>query len=261
MPDYLSRANSDRRCDYCDGELDSRFYFCPRCAKPHRSVEELLPASLPVYEDNETKLRTKAQPAWTAFFAFLTVIVVGSFLALAIWGKGNETAAVLFMEFLLVSTTVVFMLRSWGDVRPLLGRIGFTHPAAWIGLGLLVPMLMLNFGYHHLLMEMFDLGKPSHDEYFSSKWSPVLFICVMPAIVEEIGFRGIIQHGFEKVVAPHVAITVASLAFSAAHFTILSAPYLALVGALLGWMKWKTGSLYPSMAAHFLHNLIVVLFF
>jgi len=30
---------------------------------------------------------------------------------------------------------------------------------------------------------------------------------------------------------------------------------------LLGWVKWKTNSLYPSMLIHFLHNFIVVMFF
>lgn len=261
MSDSLTRPISARRCDYCDGPLDSRFYFCPRCSKPHRPVEELLPASLPAYEDNETKLRTQAGPAWTVFFAYLSVIVAGSFIALAFWGTENQTAAVLFVEFLLAATTVVFLIRSWSSVRPLLARAGFAHPAAWIGLVLLAPMLLLNYGFHHLLIETFGLEKISHDDYFHSKWGAVIFICVLPAILEEIGFRGIIQDQFERVVSPGVAIGVASLAFSAAHFSILSSPYLALVGALLGWMKWKSGSLYPSMVAHFLHNFIVVSIF
>ena len=34
-----------------------------------------------------------------------------------------------------------------------------------------------------------------------------------------------------------------------------------LVGLLLGWVKWKTGSLYPSMLIHFLHNYIVLEYF
>ena len=33
------------------------------------------------------------------------------------------------------------------------------------------------------------------------------------------------------------------------------------LGMLLGWVKWKTNSLYPSMLIHFLHNFIVVMFF
>jgi membrane protease YdiL (CAAX protease family) len=42
------------------------------------------------------------------------------------------------------------------------------------------------------------------------------------------------------------------------HFSIISFPYLFCVGMLLGWTKLKTGSLYPSMLIHFLHNLAVI---
>ncbi|MCU0780121.1 MAG: CPBP family intramembrane metalloprotease, partial [Akkermansiaceae bacterium] len=62
-------------------------------------------------------------------------------------------------------------------------------------------------------------------------------------------------------VSPMAAITVASLALSAAHFSLLSAPYLALAGAMFGWLEGKTGSLYPAMAAHFAHNFIVIHWF
>jgi membrane protease YdiL (CAAX protease family) len=45
------------------------------------------------------------------------------------------------------------------------------------------------------------------------------------------------------------------------HFSIVSFPYLFALGVLLGWTKWKTGSLYPSMLIHFLHNLVVIEYF
>ena len=44
-------------------------------------------------------------------------------------------------------------------------------------------------------------------------------VCVFPAVFEELAFRGIIQVQFEKVVEPKVAILVASVLFSAAHFS------------------------------------------
>ena len=58
-----------------------------------------------------------------------------------------------------------------------------------------------------------------------------------------------------------VTLIAMSFLFAAMHFSIASLPYLFLVGMLLGWVKWKTGSLYPSMLIHFLHNLIVIEFF
>ena len=62
-------------------------------------------------------------------------------------------------------------------------------------------------------------------------------------------------------IAPTRAIVLASALFMAMHLSVLSAPYLFALGLLLGWTKWKTGSLYPSMLVHFLHNLIVLEFF
>ena len=53
----------------------------------------------------------------------------------------------------------------------------------------------------------------------------------------------------------------AAALFAVLHFSLLSLPYLFMVGLLLGWAKWKTGSLYPSILVHFLHNLIVLEFF
>lgn len=218
----------------------------------------MLPASLPRYEDFETRLRSDARPAWTVFFSYLCVISIGSLLAAAIWGFDDREPSLLFVAFALAALTLFFMIREWSAIRPLLATSGFLHPAAWIGLLVLAPLLLLNFGYHHLLVEILPVKAERYDDYFTSKWGPLIFICIIPAIVEEIGFRGIVQHQFEKVVSPGIAIGVASLAFSAAHFSVLSSPYLALVGALLGWMKWKTGSLYPPMLAHFLHNFLVI---
>jgi membrane protease YdiL (CAAX protease family) len=221
----------------------------------------MLPASLPEYEDIETKLRKNAGPAWTVFFTYLIVIALGSGIAFAAWGDDDWEPAFLFLDFALLVTTLIFAARFWADLQPLLSRLGLFHPATWIGLALLAPLLALNFGYHSMLVEMMSIEKEDYMDYFSSKWGPLLFICIMPAVVEEIGFRGIIQTQLEKVVSPRVAILVASAAFSAAHFNPLSAPYLALVGVLLGWLKWKTGSLYPAIAAHFLHNYVVVTYF
>jgi membrane protease YdiL (CAAX protease family) len=249
------------RCDYCGQTLDARVYFCPGCAKPHRPVEMLLTPSAPRFENLETRLRTKAPEVWTIFFVFLTAMVISAMLGLAIWGTDHREPVMLLVSFVLLAVTAACTVRYWLEVKPLLKAPGMFTPAAWLGLAALVPMLALNYGYHTMLTSLLGLEAEDYNGIFTSSYGPVLFICIMPAVVEELAYRGIIQHRLESVLPPWIAMAAASVLFSAAHFSVLSAPYLALLGFLFGWMKWKTGSLYPPMIAHFLHNYIVIRFF
>ena len=89
----------------------------------------------------------------------------------------------------------------------------------------------------------------------------IVLFCLFPAVVEEIAFRGLVQHWLQTAISPLKAMLPASALFTALHFSVLGAPYLFMVGMLLGWAKWKTGSLYPSMVIHFLHNLVVIEYF
>ncbi len=248
-------------CDYCGQALDARVYFCPGCSKPHRPVELLLTPSAPVFENIETQLRTKAPEVWTVFFGFLSALVVSAFIGMAIWGIEDHEPVMLLVSFVLFVATAVCMMRYWQDVRPLFKAPGIFKIATWLGIAALAPMLLLNYGYHSLLTEMLDIEGDDYNEFFTSTYGALIFICILPAIVEEVAFRGVIQHRLEMVVSPWVAMIAASCLFSIAHLNVLSAPYLALMGLLLGWMKWKTGSLYPPMIVHFLHNYIVITYF
>ncbi len=80
-------------------------------------------------------------------------------------------------------------------------------------------------------------------------------------MTEEIAFRGLVQHWLQIAIAPWKGLVLASALFMALHFSAISAPYLFAVGMLLGYVKQRTGSLYPSMLIHFLHNLVVITFF
>ncbi len=258
MNDELA-TRDEVNCDYCGTSLNARLYFCPACAKPFRSVEQVIPASLPKYEDSETKIRTKAKDAWNVFFIYMIVMSITGFLGISIWGYDNLSPVIILSDVAIGITTMILMWRYWQDLKPQFTNFtGMIKPASWIGLVALAPLLALNFAYHGLLLDWLDMEEMNFNDFFTSKWGLIITICVMPAITEEIAYRGIIQHHFEKIVSPAMAIGVASLVFSAAHLSILSGPYLALVGALLGWMKYKTGSIYPPMVAHFLHNYIVI---
>lgn len=78
-------------------------------------------------------------------------------------------------------------------------------------------------------------------------------------IVEELLFRGLIQGAFTRRVGPVAAIFVTALIFSAAHITNegFFAPIVLFPPALvLGYLRYRSGSLAPGMVAHATFNAL-----
>jgi membrane protease YdiL (CAAX protease family) len=143
--------------------------------------------------------------------------------------------------------------------------VGFDRPAAWLGLAALAPLLAANYFYHGWLIDELGLEGPTLAESLRdaglTEATLLVFICVFPAVVEEVAFRGLMQHWLQVAIRPWRAMVLASTLFAAMHFSPVSMPYLFAAGMLFGWVKYKTASLYPSILLHFLHNLVVLEFF
>ncbi len=98
------------------------------------------------------------------------------------------------------------------------------------------------------------------------KWktiSPVLLLgtlALAPAVVEELCFRGYLFSAFRTVLRPWQTIMVTSVLFGLFHVfvgsTLLIERFLptTLLGILLGWVAYRSGSVLPGMLLHFLHN-------
>ncbi|RUL87210.1 ABC transporter permease subunit/CPBP intramembrane protease [Tautonia sociabilis] len=90
----------------------------------------------------------------------------------------------------------------------------------------------------------------------------VLLIAVIPAICEEVAFRGYILSGLETAHSRGVAIVLSAFLFAFLHVLIsLFQQFFnaALLGLVLGWMALKTRSLFPSIAFHLTNNALAVL--
>lgn len=87
----------------------------------------------------------------------------------------------------------------------------------------------------------------------------ILIICVLPAICEEYFFRGFLQRVMLKWIKdPHLCILLAAVVFSAFHFDAVNFLPRFLLGAMLGYLFYWTGSLWLPILAHFLNNAQVV---
>jgi len=249
-------------CRYCGAALDSRYYFCRSCATPYCDEDQVVPRVAPFRPTEGMRIRERAPQVVVLFWTYFAVVVGGSVVAHLAVGEAHPGAMLVFLDALVLVTTLVFAVRYWPSLRPQLRRPGFDRWEAWVGLVALVPLLGVNAAYHGLIREM--LGAEGRSwiaglrEAGLSEGVLFLSIAVFPAVSEEIAFRGLLQHWLHVAVRPLTAIALAAALFAALHFNVVSYPYLFAVGVLLGWMRWRTGSLWPSMAAHFLHNLVVL---
>jgi uncharacterized protein len=87
----------------------------------------------------------------------------------------------------------------------------------------------------------------------------VLIIAVLPAICEELCFRGALQriliHCFKN---PWAGIIVTSILFSALHMQFQGFLPRMFLGVVLGALYWYSGSLWTSILAHFVNNGVQV---
>ncbi len=88
----------------------------------------------------------------------------------------------------------------------------------------------------------------------------VFMIALLPAIGEELLFRGIIQKLFSEWTKNiHAGIWISAILFSAMHMQFLGFLPRMMLGALLGYLLVWSGSLWLPIIAHFVNNASIVM--
>ena len=88
----------------------------------------------------------------------------------------------------------------------------------------------------------------------------IFVMAVLPAVGEELMFRGTVQPFLQKWIKnPHWAIWITAFIFSAIHFQISGFVPRMLIGAYLGYLCYWSGSLWLPILAHFMHNSMSIL--
>lgn len=84
----------------------------------------------------------------------------------------------------------------------------------------------------------------------------ILVFAAIPAIAEEMFFRGFLLGTLKRIMGLHTAVWLSAVIFSIFHFQFMGFFSRIILGALLGYFFVYSGSLWASIAAHFMHNLL-----
>lgn len=88
----------------------------------------------------------------------------------------------------------------------------------------------------------------------------IILLAAVPAVLEELVFRGIILNAFRKKTGDVASIFISAALFSLMHCSPQQTVFTFVFGIVLAFVVVKTGSVVSSMIIHFLNNAIAVIF-
>jgi membrane protease YdiL (CAAX protease family) len=251
-------------CTYCGSAVNTEFYFCTVCAAPYQNPEAVLPPVRPEKIPEEKKIALEAPHVMPLFWVYFAVVLGSGIFSAIAFPHDRPDLQLLFQTGAIALTTAFFAAYHWRTLLEQFKVWGFGSKYSWFAIGLLLVALGANYAWHQGIRSLLPEEKspaPLIREMPMPWLAIVAIFCIFPAITEEIALRGLVQHWLSKAIKPFRALLIASALFMALHFSVTSAPYLFAAGMLLGWAKMKTGSLYPSILIHFLHNYLVISYF
>ncbi len=182
------------------------------------------------------------------------------------------------LAHLLTFTAAALATAWWVFRHGWASNLGLNRRPSWSKLGAALPFILLTMPWVQLtywLNKKLPLPQPLADmegqtsemikallvmERPAELWYMLLVIALAPAVGEELLFRGIVQTQVQRWWrSPHLAVWTTALLFSAIHFQFAGFLPRMLLGAVLGYLFLWTGSLWTSIAAHFVVNAFQVL--
>ncbi|TYP91663.1 hypothetical protein LX73_2487 [Fodinibius salinus] len=85
-------------------------------------------------------------------------------------------------------------------------------------------------------------------------WVMLFHVAVVPAICEELLYRGYVMRSFQKNWGILAAIIVSGLLFGMYHVQLSNLLPLATLGIVFAFLTWTSKSVYPAIVAHFVNN-------
>jgi sodium transport system permease protein len=207
-----------------------------------------------------------------ALFCLVTILVVQFFISLALSARSHSGLDFPFLvQTLFISQvvcillppalmTLLFLNRRKKSL--LLDRLpALSHMLAAVALALLVHPLGVQLSEWIRQLYPFSPEVSAQVKSFSNAmgqaphwWIPLLLIALLPAVCEEIAFRGFILSGLRHLGHKWWAILGTSIAFGAVHLFLQQKISAAAVGILLGILAVQTASLIPCITFHALYN-------
>lgn len=253
-----SQPHEQRACPQCGRSASRGAVFCGSCGyKLSPSV-----SSQDAQASATVSARRRLRELRPAFGLWLTLLGLGAVVGIAGWRFDTDSpwfdvgfsilAIAVVADYArrehdrlaaLLRWTVI-SIRGWGVA---LGGFAVLAAFMWLYLGGLSWVGLPSVSY---LDPFREHGWPL--------WTALVLVSVIPGILEEIAFRGIIMGRLEQAMQPGEALVVQAAMFSVLHFSVFIFPSHFACGLILGVVKQRSRSLLPGMLVHGAWNAFVL---
>jgi uncharacterized protein len=249
--DLIQPQNEDivaeRHCVQCNGVISAESRFCKHCG--HALVEETV--------DTEQKWQDIKLVA--IFFAAQAIICAAAnyvhVFHTLVWS--------ISIDVVLAILAVTFFCNNWNENRTVFNWRSFsvsklTGYCIIAAAGSVVVSFCVQWLNRSLFSEEFSYYA-FYADYKYGKLLAVFFIAVMPALFEELGYRGFVMGRLLNVVEKNQAIFITSFLFAIMHMSFISLFWLIPFALLLGYVRVKENTLWYGVCMHFMFNFTVCL--
>ena len=169
---------------------------------------------------------------------------------------GNAILTALVSVFSSVITLIIFLKTKW---TPLTRGYLLSKPwgtLLWVALFSLGTIIPLSFLYEQLGIEMDENTQQIITSMMKEPWGYVA-VGILAPLAEEVVFRGAILRTLLGIMSKKnhwVAIMISAAIFGIVHANLAQFINALLMGLILGWMYYRTGSLVPGILLHWVNN-------
>ena len=198
--------------------------------------------------------------SWWLVLLILVGSLVGGGIAL-FWSSVPQSLSYFIMMLVpLLWCVMKGRLAEQAGVRPLaIHAPHYGKLPAWVFFVLAgIALIAVSFLVEPLanLIPMPDSIKAIFEKAFveSTLWDMVVSTCILAPLLEELLCRGIMLRGMLPRMKPGKAIFWSALLFAVMHMNPWQAIPAFLIGLLMGWIYWRTHSLWATIFLHCLNN-------
>ena len=236
-------------CDECEVAVQPDHRYCHNCGA-YLSAEAV---SINIF--NNIDLRN----VFIFYFIYLFICLLVKYTP-----SFNSYDELFWVEIVLAAVTLVFTVINWKGIKPLLKFNNFKwrilagviviSAAASLSVSFAVQELNINF-FHN------EINYYAAYKLYSFPTLVMIYsIALMPAVFEELAFRGIMYNYCYNFLDERLAVVVTAFLFGVMHLSLISLVWLIPFGFFIGNLRRKYHTLWYGILFHFTFNMVACLF-